>query len=556
MPSEQPHAQSAASSTKTLAIDILMVGSGISGLFCALKLADAGHHVLIVTKNALTENNSRYAQGGIAAVLPENTTDSLAAHTADTLEAGAGLCDTDKVKEILAEGHLAIADLLLLGVPFDRDANGELALTLEGGHQAHRILHAGGDATGKQVELTLTRHIEHHPRITVMAYSQVTQLHHGKKQCTGATIAHLTTGNISHIAAGATILATGGAGRLFTQTTNPEGATGNGFVLAAQAGATLVDMAFIQFHPTGFVHQGETKFLLSEALRGEGGILRDAHGKPLMADKHPLKDLAPRDIVARAIHQCLYTDNNGPVTLDMTHHSSDYLAQRFPNIAKACHQFDLDMGTDLLPVAPAAHYMMGGIEIDSNGFTGIEGLYAIGETVWTGLHGANRLASNSLLECVVIARNVAKHLSGQQLTPSSVTPPPTNIAIVSECPDELAALTQTFRVKMTTHAGIIRDDSGLTELLSWLNETENALIAKGWHQLAPYGVDLYQQCLLAKALATCAKNRTESRGSHTRSDYPERYPESQHQTLTLDEQGNIETQWVNAGNQATLPIAI
>lgn len=535
-----------------------MVGSGISGLFCALKLADAGHRVVIVTKNALTENNSRYAQGGIAAVLPDNDGDTLQAHLEDTLTAGAGLCEPERVEAILQAGHQAIADLLLLGVPFDRDELGELSLTLEGGHQAKRILHAGGDATGQQVELTLTRHVESHPNITVMAYCQVANLRKNDDVCIGANVVDTQTGENLRIDAGATILATGGAGQLFAQTTNPVGATGNGFVLAAQAGATLVDMAFIQFHPTGFIHQGQTKFLLSEALRGEGGVLRKADGQALMANIHPQADLAPRDVVARAIHQTLYVDNTGPVTLDMSHQSANYWATRFPNIAHACQQFGLTLGEDPIPVAPAAHYMMGGVAINDHGFTGVNGLYAIGETVWTGLHGANRLASNSLLECVVIARNTANYLAQHPCQPVSVTKETRSAAILfsPNCLAEFSKLMDDFRQQMTARAGIIRNHEGLIALQTWLTNAQTTFNANNWHTMAPWGVDGAQQLQLAQWIVHCALNRQESRGAHTRQDYPQTEESPRHQHLWLtgyeQEKSQATTQWQPVGSEKQL----
>ncbi len=537
-----------------------MVGSGISGLFCALKLADAGKTVVILTKNALTENNSRYAQGGIAAVLPECGEDSIAAHKTDTLVAGAELCEPAIVDAILRDGHLAIADLLLLGVPFDRDEFGNLAMTLEGGHHARRILHAGGDATGKQVEMTLNRHVENHANIRCIPHCQVVRLlHNTHGHCVGVDAVASRTGEAIRLLASHTVLATGGAGRLFAHTTNPVGATGNGFVLAAQAGATLVDMAFIQFHPTGLVHNGQTKFLMSEALRGEGGILRDKAGHPIMEGVHPLKDLAPRDIVARTIEATMKRDGTDTVWLDMTHVSAAHIEERFPTLLQGALDYGLDMRITPIPVAPAAHYIMGGVAVNLNGETAIPGLVAIGETVWTGLHGANRLASNSLLECVVIARNVAETL-GQQ----PATPPPVASQVATkpqayqwqhnanECADDFAAsdfgqFQQRFRTAMSQHVGIVRHADDLMAMQATLTAMQQTMAQKNWHTLAPWGVDMAQQLQLAQWVVLSALHRTESRGAHSRSDYPQTEPLPRHQRMVVDKNGKATCEWQMVG---------
>ncbi len=552
-----------------LCADVVMVGSGISGLFCALKLADAGKKVVILTKNALTENNSRYAQGGIAAVLPECGEDSIAAHNTDTLVAGAGLCEPTIVDAILRDGHLAIADLLLLGVPFDRDEYGNLATTLEGGHHARRILHAGGDATGKQVEMTLNRHIENHANVTCIPHCQVVRLlQNAQQHCIGVDAVASKTGKGIRLLAKHTVLATGGAGRLFAHTTNPAGATGNGFVLAAQAGATLVDMAFIQFHPTGLVHKGQTKFLMSEALRGEGGILRDKAGQPIMEGVHLLKDLAPRDIVARTIEATMKRDGTDTVWLDMTHVSAEHIEERFPTLLEGALHYGIDMRTTPIPVAPAAHYIMGGVAVNLDGETAVPGLVAIGETVWTGLHGANRLASNSLLECVVIARNVAETLGK---LPSSTLPKledvmPDNRTYLwqedaNECADDFSdsafgAFQQRFRTAMSQQVGIVRHADELTTMQAALTAMQQELMDNNWHTLAPWGVDMAQQLQLAQWVVQHAFNRTESRGAHTRSDAPTTEPQPRHQRMTLNGVGTAVYDWQPVGQITTEPLTM
>ncbi|MDH4380034.1 MAG: L-aspartate oxidase [Vampirovibrionales bacterium] len=525
-------------SWESLSADVLMIGSGISGLFCALKLADAGQKVLIITKNALTENNSRYAQGGIAAVLPDSDDDSLQSHINDTLDAGAGLCDPHAVEAILRDGHLAIADLMLLGVPFDRDERGQLALTLEGGHGARRIIHAGGDATGRQVELTLTDHVEKHPNIRCMAYCQaVSLIKNDANAVIGAAVVNRKSPQAYVVNAQATILATGGAGRLYTQTTNPAGATGNGFTLAYEAGCTLVDMEFVQFHPTAFVApvdgQPQTQFLISEAVRGEGGRLTTQTGKRVST--HPQGDLAPRDIVTRAIYDALKKEspkNKDFVWLDISHQPKALLEKRFPSIAKACLGFGVDISTHPIPVAPAAHYMMGGIRVDGNGYTGVKGLYAIGESIWTGLHGANRLASNSLLECVVGARNVAVLLNQSFQAMPSITAKVTLLEThPTDAPEtlralrwgktlELQAIETTLRQLMWDSVGVIRNDAGLRLALQGIAALKQQCLLQNLHHTSPNGVDVWQQLILADVMTQCALLRTESRGAHYRSDYP------------------------------------
>ncbi|MFN8614880.1 MAG: L-aspartate oxidase [Vampirovibrionales bacterium] len=508
--------------------DVLMIGSGISGLYCALKLADSGLRVLIITKNALTENNSRYAQGGIAAVLPQHGEDSLAAHINDTLEAGAGLCEPKAVEILLRDGHLAIADLLLLGVPFDRNDGGELALTLEGGHGARRIIHAGGDATGRQVELTLTHHVEQHPNIECLPFFQAVQLQKASNgSITGALVVDRQSPRGLLLKAQATILATGGAGRLYTQTTNPIGATGNGFSLAYEAGCHLVDVEFVQFHPTAFVSEGQTRFLVSEAVRGEGGQLRTQSGKGVSS--HPQGDLAPRDIVTRAIYRALQNESpehQGHVWLDISHQSPELIADRFPTIQQACKAFGIEMTRQPIPVAPAAHYMMGGVAVTTDGYTGVPGLYAIGETIWTGLHGANRLASNSLLECVVGARNVALTLATTLKPQNTLSSLPLRL---TGSPAELSwgfhpaiePLVQRVREMMWEYVGVIRTEAGLTQALTQINHLQNECRQLGLNFWTPDGIDLWQQLQLARLITQSALLRKESRGAHYRSDFPE-----------------------------------
>lgn len=519
----------------------LIIGSGISGLFLALKLADAGRRVLIVSKTALDENNSRYAQGGIAAFLPSNADDSLALHVQDTLEAGAGLCEPDVVQAILGDGAEAIADLLAMGVPFDTDAHGHLALTLEGGHSARRIIHAGGDATGQQVERTLNARVCAHPLIDTMAYCEARALLVSHGHCHGCdvvTFAPTQPHGAERILADQVVLATGGGGRLFSRSTNPSGATGNGFWLAYEAGADLCDMEFVQFHPTGFFHDGQTRFLISEALRGEGGILRNARGEAFASRYHPAGELAPRDIVTRAIVEEIRRnaargepgdgDVGDHVWLDMTHLPRQTLEQRFPSILRACLGYGIDLRTDPIPVAPAAHYMMGGVHVDLSGRSQIPGLYVVGESVWTGLHGANRLASNSLLECLVLSRSAASALLGESpvsaplVSPAHWPLPPTPVFDTpAELPEKLATL---HRV-MWQGVGVIRDAAGLHEALIQIQTLTREAQQADYARYIPLGLDYVQQLGVCRLIAEAALARCESRGAHYRADYPaQTYP--------------------------------
>jgi L-aspartate oxidase len=518
------------SSPATIEVPALVIGTGISGLFTALKLSSQGIKTLLITKSALDESNSRYAQGGIAAVLPNNPHDSLELHLQDTIRAGAGLCNEEAARSILEEGYTAIADLLDYGVPFDRNADQGLALTREAAHSVERILHAGGDATGHSVEMTLIEKVRQHADIQVIEYAQVVELLMENGRCRGCRAVDYRHQRELFIFSAHTILATGGLGRLYSHTTNPAIATGDGIALAHAAGAQIDHLEFIQFHPTAFYANEKLHFLVSEALRGEGGILKTANGERFALKYHPDGELAPRDIVTRAIFAEMQAAQTQHMYLDITHLPASTIEQRFPTILSSCLQFGVDIRRDWIPVAPAAHYLMGGITVDINGKSTIPGLFAVGETASTGLHGANRLASNSLLECVVLARRVAGYIARQtDLFQSKPQLNPANSELASASAqiygfDTIPAMFQTLdelHQLMWDYAGILRTAEGLTHALERISALKHLAEEQQWHCLVPVGVELHNQLLLAEVICQAALNRQESLGAHYRLDSEE-----------------------------------
>jgi L-aspartate oxidase len=522
---------------------VLIIGTGIAGLFTALKLADAGLAVCLVTKTSLAESNSRYAQGGIAAVLPQNLEDSLDLHVADTMRAGAGLCDAQVVRDILAQGAEAILDLLQYGVPFDTNAaTQELALTQEAAHSVRRIIHAGGDATGQSVEMALIQQVHKHSLITVVEHCTVVSLWKHHERCTGAwgVLTDATAGNgavssalpptdgptMQGFAPNHVILATGGAGQLYQCTTNPPIATGDGIYLARQLGAELRDLEFVQFHPTAFFNRqtGQVQFLISEALRGEGAVLLNDAGERFI--HHPDQELAPRDIVTRAIFAEQQRTGKPHVWLSLCHQPASLIEHRFPTILKLCLEEGVDIRREAIPVSPAAHYMMGGIAVDTEARTTVAGLYAVGEVACTGLHGANRLASNSLLECVVLARQAALSIAaaGTIRAVAGLTPPK---------PPDFTAGTSTAAVqtgmammkhRMWANVGIVRDTAHLNQALADLQALVTASAAWQWHWMpaAPLlGWHCHQMANLACWVVQAALKRETSIGAHYRlNDHP------------------------------------
>lgn len=512
--------------------DYIVVGSGIAGLFTALLAAKHGR-VLVVTKAALEEGNTRYAQGGIAAAMAPD--DSPELHFRDTIDAGAGLCDEQAVRVLTEFAPARIRDLVAVGVPFDRNHN-RLALGLEAAHGMARILHAGGDATGRHIEQALCRALDQ-AGVTVLEESFVTRLgvENGRANGVwtlgedGREVFH----NGRHI-----VLASGGAGRLFSHTTNPEVATGDGLALAFRAGAALADLEFYQFHPTALRLPGAGTFLISEAVRGEGAFLRDSAGRRFMPRYDTRAELAPRDVVSRAIAAEMNNTGFDHVFLDLRHLPAEHIRGRFPTIAAHCTRHGLDIATDLVPVAPAAHYAMGGVRTNLWGETTLPGLYACGEAAATSVHGANRLASNSLLEGIVFgARIVDRTIEASD--PSFGSRPATpDLALYPVAarnngtpvePPTLAALQHL----MWEHVGLIRTGAKLEQavniLASWLSALRPA------RTVAEH--ELHNAVLAGWLMATAALERTESRGAHFRSDAPATDPAWQrHITLQRREQ--------------------
>ena len=504
----------------TARYDYIIIGSGIAGLNTALLAAEHGS-VLVVTKGRIDDCNSRYAQGGIAAAIGPG--DSATLHERDTLDAGAGLCDPEAVGVLTGQGADSIAGLIQWGVPFDT-IHGQIALGREGAHSMPRILHAGGDATGMHIEDTLADRVRASQRITVLEYT------HAIRICVdeGAVAGVEVTGTGDDTGARVfpspvVVVSAGGAGRLYRYTTNPEVATGDGVALAYLAGAEVMDMEFYQFHPTALWLDGAPTFLLSEAMRGEGAILRNPDGEPFMSSYHPMADLAPRDVVSRAIAAEMERADGRPALLDISHLPAATVTSRFPTIYAECRRYGLDFTREPIPVAPAAHYMMGGVRIDTWGRTSVTGLYACGEAACAAVHGANRLASNSLLDTLVFSRRLVEATLGN--APEHDAPPDddngnlrtglTNRAMVCATVPERGR--ENLQDLMWRNVGIARNGTRL--LLS-------ARILNLWQRTMPAtetaaDFELRNMLVVARLIVEAALQRRESRGAHYREDFTE-----------------------------------
>lgn len=526
----------------------VVVGSGISGLYAALKIEqniNLPNKVLLITKSQLGESNSYYAQGGMVAVLKENQVDSVNIHVDDTLKAGAGLSETDTVKFISENSDKVVRDLLKFGVEFDRDENGNFTLTKEAAHSVRRILHSGGDATGREMEIALCEAVKKNKNITIYENTSVVDLIVDKesKNCYGLVAFHNETKTYEAVYSNSTIMATGGIGQLYKYTTNPIGATGDGIAICYNAGTVLQDMEFVQFHPTALAIDNpktHNRFLISEAVRGEGGKLCNKNGEEFMAKYDPRKELAPRDIVARSIFSEMHKLNLPNVYLNATIIGKEKLLKRFPTIASVCKQNNIDITKDYIPVAPAAHYFMGGVKTNLKCETSIKNLYAIGEVSSTGLHGANRLASNSLLECVVCAYQVGSNLDINKKI--DITNQDENILKRYEKELELKPL-DTDEIKqeienlMWENVGIYRCEKSLTTALEGI-EKINSKLNREYKCLTKEEYELRNMIITARLIIKSAINRKESRGAHYRTDYLNTNEVGQH-SLSIKGKGEI-----------------
>lgn len=494
--------------------DVIVIGSGIAGLYTAI-MASATQNVLLITKKSLLESNTRYAQGGIAAVTAED--DSPAYHRQDTLLAGAGLCSSAAVDVLVNEGPVGVQELIRLGTMFDVE-NGELALTQEGAHSHRRILHANGDATGYEIVRALSIQVEMLHNIEVWDDHFVIDLITEQGECHGALV-QMPDGKRVFVRGRATVMCSGGAGQLYRYTTNPEVATADGVAMAYRAGAEIRDMEFIQFHPTALSYPGAPRFLISEAVRGEGAVLRNIRGERFMPKYHDLLELAPRDIVARAIVSEMEATGSTFVYLDITHESPEMVRHRFPTIYETCMQYGLDLSSDWIPVSPAAHYMMGGIKTNLHGESSVKRLFACGEVSSTGVHGANRLASNSLSEAIVYGSRIVERI--KSLPEPSGDPLHVSFHLGRKDAPSQAMVEKRLKLQkvMVRYAGLRRNRDTLLraaeELGRQLPLFQFVLSKREEYEFA--------NMLTASLLVVQgALGREESRGAHYREDFPER----------------------------------
>ncbi|MFC4812692.1 L-aspartate oxidase [Paenibacillus sp. GCM10023250] len=511
--------------------DVIVIGAGIAGLFTAIKASER-NDVLMITKKSLLDSNTRYAQGGIAAVISED--DKPEYHLQDTLAAGAGLCSEEAVDVLVHEGTEGVQDLVGMGTKFDIE-NGEFALTKEGAHSQRRILHANGDATGYEIVRALSEKAVANPRIEVWDDHFVIDLVTDDNVCVGVLV-QKPDGQRLIVRGKATVLCSGGTGQLYRYTTNPEVATGDGIAMAYRAGADIRDMEFVQFHPTSLCYPGAPRFLISEAVRGEGAYLRNIRGERFMAKYHEQLELAPRDVVARAIVSEMEETKSTFVYLDVTHESAEMVKHRFPNIYQYCLTYGLDLTTDWIPVAPAAHYMMGGVSTDLNGETSISRLFACGECSSTGVHGANRLASNSLSEAIVFGRRIVERINALEPMDRELR---AHMHSLSRTDAPIQAVVEK-RLKlqkiMVRYAGLKRNANGLRkglEELGRLSSIFRSVIAKR--------EDYEFANLLTCALLTteAALIREESRGAHSREDFPNRDDEIWRKHVVLNREHGL-----------------
>jgi len=493
--------------------DFLIVGGGISGLRASIEIKSS--KVLLIYKNGLNETSTYNAQGGIAVGI--NETDSPTKHFNDTLKAGSGINNEEAVKILVNEGIDRVKELIDWGFSFDKN-NDKYHFTKEGGHSCNRILHADGDSTGKKVAEFLYQKVSSYPNIKILHNYFLIDLISVENKIVGAILLDTLKNSILIIKTKAIVLASGGAGQIFQETTNPSSLTGDGHISAFRKGAELMDLEFFQFHPTTFYLAGAPRFLISEAVRGEGGILKNSYGDRFMSDYHPLKELAPRDIVTKAIIDQMKKTNTNCVYLDLSHFSLSFIKERFPTIYEFCKKYKINLPKDLIPVRPSAHYFMGGIKIDLWGKTNLKNLYACGEVACNGLHGANRLASNSLLEGLVFGARVGKVIQEDKREKNNFFnfkykfPQKADILIDKD------DLKRSIKSLMWRNVGIERDEESLKYALEKLNSWEKYAFLKEFRERA--GFESQNMLVLAKLITHSSLLRQESRGTHYRTDYP------------------------------------
>ena len=521
-----------------LRFDVAIVGSGLAGLSLALNLADT-KRVAVISKRHLIDSASDWAQGGISAVLAKD--DSIESHVHDTLVAGAGLCDETVTRFIVSHSHEAIDWLIAQGTAFTRDASNETGfhLTREGGHSHRRVIHAA-DATGHAVQTTLIDRARAHPNITLLEEHIAIDLITGTKlglrdnRCYGLYVLDKQAGHVITIAANATVLATGGTGKVYLYTTNPDVATGDGVAMGWRAGCRVANMEFIQFHPTCLYHPHAKSFLITEAVRGEGGLLKRPDGTRFMPEHDPREELAPRDVVARAIDFEMKKRGLDCVYLDISHKPAAFLKEHFPTIYQRCLELGIDITQQPIPVVPAAHYSCGGILTDLHGRTDIEGLYAIGEVACTGLHGANRLASNSLLECLVLGRTAADDILAQA-APEPIALPAWDESRVTDADEEIVISHNWDELRrfMWDYVGIVRTNKRLQRALNRINLLSEE-IGEFYRNFRVSNdlIELRNLVMTAELIVRCALHRHESRGLHFSRDYPNQMPRAENTVLS------------------------
>jgi L-aspartate oxidase len=500
--------------------DVLVIGGGIAGLSAALAAANAGASVILLAKSGAQQSNTAWAQGGIAVAL--DSEDSFDSHAADTERTGAGLCDMDVVRRVIEGAPAAFEELVELGARFDRE-DGGYALGREGGHSHRRIVHAQGDATGAEVVRALSRVVDRHAGIRRHAHGFMVDLLTHAQRCVGAIVRKSDGGEYS-ILARSVVMAAGGAGRLFRETSNSRGATGDGIAAAFRAGADLRDLEFVQFHPTTLYLAGSDRVLVTEAVRGEGAHLVDDEGRRFLAEVHPDGELAPRDVVSRAIVRHLQRPDVHDVFLDLRHWTPGLAARRFPGLYATCARYGLDPERDRIPVRPAAHYLIGGVTADCDGHTSLDGLFACGEASCTGLHGANRLASNSLLEGLVLGRRTGR-AAASEMGDRFDGEIAHRTGRAAEGRVDIEDLRKSLVSRMWRSAGVLREEEGLHEAAAAIEIWRRFLGSANLHGRA--GFELENLLLLGALVVGAARRREESRGTHTRLDFVDRDDEHQ-----------------------------